>query len=365
MKKILISIIAIMFFVPIKVNALAITNTRVEGTNEATIGGEFGLSFHVSYDEVKKGTDNTYGVWLVAYEIEFDDSVFMISSVKSNIWDTIIYKEDGKYYVLSEIGEANPDKNKCVDNILYCSEYYVVVNFFVKDTTVTSSTIKMGEVDVEVFPVDGGMNPEYDEDDSISLTAVSNKSQTINIKKSTGNVVEEPKNIVQNSKPEISEPKASDNTKVTADNLKSSNAYLKDLTIKGYAIDFYKRTNEYDLMVEKGTNNLEIEAKLADEKSTLEIIGADDLKAHNYKVEINVTAENGDKNTYIINIKEEKEEQIKKLSTLTLVAKVKKAIIKYKVYLIIGASVILLIATIATIISKINDKKLGNKFDEF
>ena len=365
MKKALISILVMALFIPLNVKALAITNTRVEGTNQATVGQEFSLGFYVNYDEVKKNSVGTYGVWIVAYELIFDDSVFMVTGAESNVWNTIIYKEDGKYYILSEIGDENPDRNKCVDDILYCSEYGIVVKFFVKDTDKTSSTIKMGEVDVEVFPVKGDMNPEYVEDDSISLSAVSNKSQTININKPANVTVELPKEVVQDSKPKVSEPKANNNDNKTADSSKSSNAYLKDLVVKGYLLDFYKRTNDYELEVEKGVNTLEIDAKLIDEKSKLEIRGADDLKANNYKVLIIVTAEDGSKNTYTITVKEESEKKETKLTSTRIVAKAKELFKKYKLYIFVGLGCLLLIITIMIIINRVSDKKLGNKFDQF
>ena len=130
-------------------------------------------------------------------------------------------------------------------------------------------------------------------------------------------------------------------------------------------MDFYKRTNDYELEVEKGVNSLEIEALLSDKRATLEIVGADNLKANNNTVTITVTAENGSKNVYTIKVKEETDSELKMLSDVSMLAKISSFYKKYKLYIFVGGGVLLTIIIVALVLNKVNDNKLDHKFDNF
>ncbi len=83
---------------------------------------------------------------------------------------------------------------------------------------------------------------------------------------------------------------------------KSSNNYIRSLTIEGYDLKFSKRVRNYTLEVKKGTKSLKVLPVLDDEKASYEITGNSDLKDGSV-VKIIVTAENQVKTTYQINIK--------------------------------------------------------------
>ena len=117
--------------------------------------------------------------------------------------------------------------------------------------------------------------------------------------------------------------------------------------------------------VEEGINKLDVIAELEDKKATLEIVGANDLKGNDNKVEIIVTAENGTKNIYTINVINEKEITPKSLSDVNTIKKIKDFFIEYKLYFIIGGSILLFIIILSIIINSISNKKLGDKFDSF
>ncbi len=81
----------------------------------------------------------------------------------------------------------------------------------------------------------------------------------------------------------------------------SDNNLLKSLEIKGYPIDFKKDVNTYSIKLNKNTKKLVINYELDDDKAYAVISGNENLK-NNSKVNIIITAENGNENIYTINI---------------------------------------------------------------
>lgn len=312
MKKcVLVLFILLLLMIPVNVGAtnnedVAIEYTQIDGMTVKTVGEELSLSFLVKVSGIQKGNSDSLGILTVVYELIFDDEVFTVTGVSSPNWDSGVYKEDGKYYVISTVSDSNASRNKCVDEISYCADYLVSVNFFVNDTDKTSSTIKMGEVAVGLI----GMldqNKKYSEEDVVTLTDVSDQSRTITINKAQEPVEEQPSSIVSDSKPKIDNEDIINKSQKNSSSVvkKSDNNYLEDLYIKNYEIDFDKTKNNYEITVEQGVNELEIEVVLEDSKSTYKVIGADDLENNYHRVLIEVYAEDGEKNTYIIDVKKE------------------------------------------------------------
>lgn len=66
--------------------------------------------------------------------------------------------------------------------------------------------------------------------------------------------------------------------------------------------EFNKNTTEYDLIVDLSVDNIEIDAKAEDEKADIYISGNKDLQEGENTIYIVVTAENGTKKTYKINV---------------------------------------------------------------
>ena len=370
--KYLVLIIGIVLLIPNNVLAAKIASSRIGSIDSATIGKKISVPFYIDLSGVDKTSNSSYGIFMAGFELIFDDDILSIVDIKSTGFDSKVYTENGEYAVISTINNDSTE-NTCVDNILYCGEYEVVITFIATDTNEESTIIKMGDVAVGGFQLTNGTHSTYKLADMIELEDTANKSRTITINKSdndTDNLKEKPKSIVSSTKPvvddlvisnTINEKKEEEISKGD----KSSNNYLSNLDVKGYILDFYKRTTDYDLVVEKDTNKLQIEAILEDKKSTLEIIGADDLKKNNYKVKINVKAEDGSIRTYTINVSYEKEKNNKKVSRTEIINKTKDFLNQNKLYLIIGASILFIIILVYAIINKINDKKLGNKFDNF
>lgn len=77
---------------------------------------------------------------------------------------------------------------------------------------------------------------------------------------------------------------------------------LKNLSIEGYDIKFNKDTLEYNIEVDNLIDSINVLATTSDKNATYEIINNQNLSVGNNVVKVNVTAENGDIKTYIINV---------------------------------------------------------------
>ena len=92
----------------------------------------------------------------------------------------------------------------------------------------------------------------------------------------------------------------------------SSNAKLKNLSIEGYPINFNSKFNEYSIIIDKDVKTLNIDYELEDEKASVNISGNENL-SNGSKVTINVTAEDGTENKYVIDITVKKESNFIKI----------------------------------------------------
>ena len=359
-------LLVLFFIFPICVNASSgsIRNAYITGTNEASVGGEFTQGFMVNFSDIKKGTNETYGIWLVGFEIVYDENALVIESISSDggVWASTVYRENGKTYVLSQFSK-DPYHNCCVDGVLYCADYGVSIKFYVKDTTKTSTTIKMRDVEAGVFEVSGNMNPEYNVSDMIELKYSNESSSTIKINKSANAVVKEPNSIIsakpKTNKPVVTQKKTTTKKTTTKSKIKSTNNTLKSLVIGGYPFEFSKDKKEYTIYVPKGVKLLDVEAKPEDNSATVTIIGANDLNNNDGKVIVNVKAENGDINTYTINIEKEVKKEVE---SSNFKIKLTKKQIKIGGLVIIS---LLFIIIIKAIISHISNRRIDKTMDSF
>lgn len=84
----------------------------------------------------------------------------------------------------------------------------------------------------------------------------------------------------------------------------SSNNNLKSLSVEGYSLNksFSKDTLEYELEVPNGIEKVNIKAELEDKTAEVKGLGEIKVSEGSNKLEIKVTAENGNVKTYIINV---------------------------------------------------------------
>lgn len=372
MKKFLLYVLVfVCLLIPVKICAATISGASITGANQTNVGEELSVSFKINFSGIESGYEKTLGIWLVSFDLIYDESVFIISGITTPNFDSAVYEDNGSYFVLSDVIESNSASNYCAYGALYCGNYTATIKFFVKDTSVTSSTIKMTNIEVGLLDMIDD-NKEYTEDDLIVLNSVANKNYTVTINKAQSQVVSVPKDITSNSKPKSVEKKTS-NENTVANQVKSStikksdNAFLSSLEIDGYEIKFDKSTNDYTIYIDSDVNSLNIKTTLEDDKASYKIIGADDLKSNDYKVIIEVTSENNTKNTYIINTKinEEKNEIVKKNNKDNNDDKSDTNTAKNLiVYIVIGLGIAIVIAIIVAIVRKIKDRKIDKLFDQ-
>lgn len=99
--------------------------------------------------------------------------------------------------------------------------------------------------------------------------------------------------------------KSSNNTSnKTEDKKKSANNYLSKLEVDGYKISpsFNKNTTKYNISVPNDVSKVKISAKAEDSDASISGTGEHEVKEGTNKIEVIVTAENGNKKTYTINV---------------------------------------------------------------
>ncbi len=257
---------------PMKTKAANITETSISGPKEVTVGQEFSLRFQISTDCSQMG-DNPVIV-AAEGELKIDSDVLIISKAHTdyNNLTTNVVLDDNQYTFVSQSNETQDETNMACDN------FYVDVTFLIKNTDATSTTIQLGEVSVDVLD----LNDSNGEPKKLTFTAHS--SHTIKIQQDS-TAKNSSTNKATNSSTQVS---------------KSSNTYLKSLSVAEYDINFDKDIQEYKIEVDENINQLQVKAELEDTKATYQIIGADNLKEHDYQVTIVVTSELGTTKTYYI-----------------------------------------------------------------
>lgn len=86
--------------------------------------------------------------------------------------------------------------------------------------------------------------------------------------------------------------------------VKSSNNYLKELSVKGYQLtpEFDKQTSNYEIKEEINIDFIEISAETDDEKASVSGTGKIQLNSGENNIRIDVTAESGTVRTYFIKV---------------------------------------------------------------
>lgn len=368
---ILIISLILSLVLPSNVNAIGIASSKVGKELIVKTGDTFTMPIYLAFSEIDARDMNSFGIGGLVTTIDFDEEVLKIIDISANGFNSLLSTKDGKQQIVSIISDEDLLNNSCQDGILYCGEYNASITFYVKDTNKENTEVNVINTNIIGWPIQNGKRATYLENDIKTYLNEIKKPQKITIKKDS--IKEEPSTLIKtidngNINKEIINIVSKKLTQQVSSNNsdKSSNNYLSVLEVKGYAIDFYKRTNDYEIEVSNNVNSIDVTAELEDKTATLEIKGANNLKSNNNKVEIIVTAENGIKNIYTINVKKEDNiEHKNSLNDIKNIKKIKDIVIEYKQYLIIGISALILIIIISVIINKVNDNKLGNKFDNF
>jgi len=100
---------------------------------------------------------------------------------------------------------------------------------------------------------------------------------------------------------------------------KSSNAFLKSLSISEYKINFDKTINEYNIVLKNEIKSLTIDYQAEDELSNVTVLGNSDIKNGSI-VTINVKAEDNTENSYKIRVRiKEKSNALKIIFIIVLI----------------------------------------------
>ena len=362
-KYIVYLLISLIIIIPIKTNAVNETWTQVVAKEEASTGETVDVDFSINFEDVANSNVG-YGIYVVAFEIDFDDTVLDIVGIEDNkAWNTNVYQdsETKKYMVVSEHKDLGA--GGCGNGTLHCNKYTMKVSFFVKDTDKTSTNIKIGEFAGITVKNSIKSLAEIQESDVKTITGVGNMTHTYKITKTEKEIVQPKTSIVEEKKVDITNeikkevPTTNNNnggntTTTGEDNSnKAYDNYLKTLEIEGYKLDFNKHISIYSLSIPQNINELKVTAVPESNKSTVKVIGADNLEENNNKIIIEVTSGNNEVKKYVINIDKIEEETNKKSTSFEITEEQKKIAI-------IFASVVLGIGLIIYIIIRIRDRKI-------
>ena len=362
MKKFILMLLVFILF-PLNITAVEITETEIIGTTEKNIGEEITLDFKINLSGIEKGIDKTLGVWLTEFELIFDNEILSITDISSEAFNSSVYKKDDKYYVISEVIENSSNTNICSNEILYCGNYAVSIKFYIKNTESKETIIKMTNSEISLLDIIDETKT-YTMDDIIKVNNSIEKTHTIKINKTDETITEEsPTEIILTTNPiNKLEKEINKNNKKN----KSSNAFIENMKVENYDIDFEKNKTNYNITVLENINKLDIDITLDDELATYRVIGSDDIKGNNNEIAIIVTAEDGNTLTYTINIKytdkiEEKESE-KQINIINIF---KKYIIKDNLaYIGIGIGIIIIIILLIILKNKKENKKINKLLGE-
>ena len=360
MKKIVISFLLIVsLFMTKKVYAQDDAWAEISAKDEITEGDKVAVDFAFDFKDAQN-LNSQYGIFLIAFEISFDDSIFDIVDIQKNTsWDQEVDKADSKYIAMAT--PVSSDGKIHINSGKFIMRLY----FQAKKTDKTTTNIKIGEYGAVLIDRKALQKEKIESYDYKSIESIGNSTHTFKINKSdkeinnsNNSIVQENKNI--NIKEEIKKEKSiinnkqnnnSNNNQSSGDNTnKNYNFYLKLLEIEGNKIDFNKHQSIYSIEVPNEVRELKVNAIAEASTSKVEITGADNLEENN-KVIITVTAENQEQKKYIVNINRPKVEKGESKSFFEITDEQKKMGI-------IFAGAILGLGLIIFIIIRLRDRKI-------
>lgn len=364
MRKIVLFICLLLSF-PFILDAAEISGAYIYDSDlqqPVIVGDSFDLNIDLNISGLN---EDNLGLGGLAVKLDFDADVLSLEGIYSNVLDTNVYIVDDEYYLLATLPS---NSYLCPDNILYCGSYYgATLSFYVKNTDLSNTIISINEEEILLYEINGDYETVLQIDSAIT------SSYELKITKPAKQIIEEHYNSIIKQGSEnllkklesdaVSLSKSKENVVVTTP--KDSNYYLSNLEIEGYDIDFRKDKSRYKVILKDNVNEVKINATSESSKAKVEVKGAEDLKANDYKVTINVTAENDSVKTYTINFYEEAKETISKGNKKLNISSVKKFISKNRIYFYISGGVVAFIVLVIFIVSIIRNKKFDKDFDNF
>ncbi len=358
MKKHLFIVLLLILIFPFNCLALNITGVSLQGNDSVKEGETYTLRVKTDISGFDRNSYNTDGIYMVALELEIDDSIFTITGVHASGYESEIGKVDGSYYVLSVADDSNT--NKCADEFLVCSAYELSISLYAKKTDVDRTKIRLTDFETGVFKVNS--IGEYSIDDLKEVGHPVNDTRYITINHSSNNV-DNPNSVVSSKVPSIpnstvkNNNNQNNNSPSNSDNIHNDNKnnieYFNYLNVKGYPINFKSNIYKYEVVIKKDVNKLDIEYEVKDSNTKVSVIGADDLKSNKDRVKI-IAEISGNKKTYFITIKREEGKKDYSSTTNNL-----NRIVKIVLISIIFITILVISVTIY------NKKKLKKYLNEY
>ena len=221
-----------------------------------------------------------------------------------SIWSNVDNTKPGETvkisFKLTEVGGTFnvTSSNESVLSGGVSNEFYDTIG--TTNTYTLSFTAKSaGTATVTITPVEAtdGEESSFNKSASVTVQVINEETKTYNYNNNSNN----------NS----SDKKTTNNT--TKKDLSSVNT-LSKLSIEGYELNkkFDKDTLEYSVEVPNDITKVNIKATATDDNAEINGDGEQEVREGNNKLEIKVTAENGDVKTYIINV------NVKELNPITV-----------------------------------------------
>lgn len=244
MKKYILCLFAFLMILPVSVMAGSAT-ISIDGPSSVYVGDTVKISVTVS-------SSQSLGSW--NYNISYDDSKLSYVSTTANAAGSVAdyVSGDGK------------------KSVTYSWTY--------KATNAGNATFSVSGIDVYGF-------------DESQLSIGGSTKKTIEVKK--------PNSVSGGGS---NNGGGSNTTKPSTDYKYSENNNLSSLNVEGFEFEFDKNKTDYSITVPNDTKSVKIGATAEDGKARVNGIGDFEVKEGDNLIEVVVTAENGDKKTYNLNI---------------------------------------------------------------
>ncbi len=371
-KKIFMSFFVLLgFMVPLTVKAdVEITSVTIDAPQRVSYKQNVPVAFNIRFKGLDPKATTGKGIYKIAFEFTAPANIVSIGKKADNEWETEVYSVKGTsntYLVTSTTSELTP--NLCSDKFLGCGDYKVNLNFYIKERYASFAEIEFKEAAVSLSPIESDevlqenlsiieYNNSVKKTISISeiIIDVDSNSSNLTIEELPSTNIEDAikKDTEVTNKTPIQTPtKPTTPSAVTP--VITENVDLKSLHIKDYPFDFYKDKENYKILIEKDVNSVEVEAIAEDEKAKVEIIGAGDLKANDYKIKVQVSS-GENKKIYIIEALQDSKKRDEEKITL-FNRQINK---KYVVYGIIAFGIII-VCILLKVIYSVSKKKFENR----
>ena len=238
MKKFILCLFSFILFIPFKVMAGS-ASISISGPSSVYVGDTVKISVTLSSSE-------SLGSW--NYNISYDGSKFQYVSTTANAAQSVAdyVSGDGK------------------KSVTYSWTYKAIAE--------GSASFSVSGIDVYAF-------------NESQLSVGGSTKKTIEIKK--------PNQVSGNG---------GGNNKPSQNYNYSTNNNLKSLNVEGFEFEFDKNKTEYSISVPNETTSVKVGATAEDGKARVNGIGDFEVKEGDNVIEVVVTAENGDKKTYKLNV---------------------------------------------------------------